>query len=389
MQHRVLTRVLTRTALAAVPVAVLAATVLGAAHSASADDAGPNEPIGTVGSVSVPRAGVVEFTGWVADPDDPMRNLTVSGVVDGKVVSRGVTSEARPWQAREYGVSPTSGFTLDVAVKSGNHVVCLVAANVGEGLNRILTCRYTPLGRTPGSSEVASRSPRGAIVWTNAGPGRMHVVGWASDPDYLARRLEIAVYVDGQWAKNGLTAADPDRQHPEDAGINPWFDVIVPVADGAHLACVWAVDIAQGENRSLGCRAADTRGTDTSTVTPPAVNAEVVTEAKKHLGQHYVWGAAGPSTFDCSGLVAYSYGKFGVTTPRVSSDQFRAARLISADRAVAGDLVFYHDSTGDVYHVGIYLEPGSTVAAIDYAHGVDYQHIWDPSTATYGSFTHS
>jgi cell wall-associated NlpC family hydrolase len=56
---------------------------------------------------------------------------------------------------------------------------------------------------------------------------------------------------------------------------------------------------------------------------------------------------------------------------------------------VPGDLVFYHDTEGDVYHVGIYLSPGMTVAAIDTAEGVNYQKIWDPSSATYGSFTHT
>jgi hypothetical protein len=47
-----------------------------------------------------------------------------------------------------------------------------------------------------------------------------------------------------------------------------------------------------------------------------------------------------------------------------------------------------HDDVGDVYHVGIYLSPGRTVAAIDESSGVDYQKIWDPSIVTYGSFTH-
>ena len=120
-----------------------------------------------------------------------------------------------------------------------------------------------------------------------------------------------------------------------------------------------------------------------------AVNTAALAEAKKHLGQPYVWGAEGPKSFDCSGLVMYSYSKFHVSTPRVSSDQFKAALKIPASRAVPGDLVFYHDKFGDVYHVGIYLAPGQTVAAIDPAEGVDYQTIWDPHTATYGSFTHN
>ena len=77
------------------------------------------------------------------------------------------------------------------------------------------------------------------------------------------------------------------------------------------------------------------------------------------------------------------------TPPRVSEDQFAAARLIPASRAVPGDLVFTHDTEGDVYHVGIYTGPGMSVAAIDDAQGVDYQPIWDPANATYGSFTHT
>ena len=88
--------------------------------------------------------------------------------------------------------------------------------------------------------------------------------------------------------------------------------------------------------------------------------------AKNHIGKPYVWAAAGPNTFDCSGLVVFSYAKAGITGLTTSPQvQFNAARLIPASRAVPGDLVFYHDSDGSVYHVGIYLAPGDTVAAID------------------------
>jgi cell wall-associated NlpC family hydrolase len=87
--------------------------------------------------------------------------------------------------------------------------------------------------------------------------------------------------------------------------------------------------------------------------------------------------------------VQYSYGKAGVTTPRVAQDQFHAARVIPASRAVPGDLVFYHDSVGAVYHVGIYISPLETVAAVDPQEGVTHQYIWDPTSATYGSFTHT
>jgi cell wall-associated NlpC family hydrolase len=71
-----------------------------------------------------------------------------------------------------------------------------------------------------------------------------------------------------------------------------------------------------------------------------------------------------------------------------SGVQFNDARLIPASRARPGDLVFYHDNVGNVYHVGIYLSPNNTVAAIDPAEGVNYQSI-DWGSATYGSLTHS
>lgn len=383
-------RLLAPVALAALAVGTLASAVLSASGAASADYAGPNQPIGTVENVTAPDAGTVEFTGWVADPDALTTNVVVEGVVDGRVVGTPTrTSVARPDVVARYDTGPTPGFLLDVPVRSGNHTACLVARNIGDGLNRAVKCVFTPLGRTPGPAELATHEPYGAITWANAGPGYYHVTGHVTDPDYLARRLELTLYVDGSHAADATTEYVPDWTPPEGAGPNSRFDVLLSVEPGAHLLCITVNDVGPGDDTSLGCRASDTRGRGTGTVTPPPVNGQVVTEAKKHIGQDYVWGAAGPTTFDCSGLVTYSYAKFGISSPHQSELQFRQARVISAARAVPGDLVFYHDDTGWVYHVGIYLSPGKTVAAIDTAEGVNYQAIWNPDTATYGSFTHS
>ena len=91
----------------------------------------------------------------------------------------------------------------------------------------------------------------------------------------------------------------------------------------------------------------------------PGANLMMAALAAKHLGA-YVWGGRARTGFDCSGLVQYSYRTAaGSSLPRVSQDQFRAARIIPASRAVAGDLVFYHDNTGSVYHVGIYTSPAA------------------------------
>ncbi len=77
--------------------------------------------------------------------------------------------------------------------------------------------------------------------------------------------------------------------------------------------------------------------------------------AQSQIGVNYLFGGMNPSTgFDCSGLVYYSYAQAGMTVPRTSRDQFRAARKISLAEAQPGDVVFFQDQE-KLSHVGIYL----------------------------------
>lgn len=85
--------------------------------------------------------------------------------------------------------------------------------------------------------------------------------------------------------------------------------------------------------------------------TPP-----VVREALSNLGKPYKWGATGPSAFDCSGLILYSYGKQGINLPHSA----RALRAMSKKvvNPEPGDLVFY-----GTHHVGMYVGGGQVVHA--------------------------
>lgn len=70
-------------------------------------------------------------------------------------------------------------------------------------------------------------------------------------------------------------------------------------------------------------------------------------------GHRYVWGAAGPSTFDCSGLVMYALKKaYGISYPHFSGSQYARTRHISKSEAKPGDLVFWGPGGSD--HVGVY-----------------------------------
>ena len=85
--------------------------------------------------------------------------------------------------------------------------------------------------------------------------------------------------------------------------------------------------------------------------------------AREQIGVDYRYGGTNPATgFDCSGLVYYSYAQAGITVPRTSSEQFRAARKISLAEAQPGDVVFFQDQE-KLSHVGIYLGRGRFIHA--------------------------
>ena len=88
--------------------------------------------------------------------------------------------------------------------------------------------------------------------------------------------------------------------------------------------------------------------------------------ALSRQGMPYVWGAAGPSSFDCSGLVQWSFAQAGVRMPRVAADQARTGPAVPVGQLQAGDLLFYHTDPTDpgyISHVAIYLGGGKMIQA--------------------------
>lgn len=76
--------------------------------------------------------------------------------------------------------------------------------------------------------------------------------------------------------------------------------------------------------------------------------------AVNQKGDPYVYGAAGPNAFDCSGLTMYSFGRAGISLPRSSDAQADAVRRVAKKNMRRGDLMFFH-SGGNVYHAAIFL----------------------------------
>lgn len=77
-------------------------------------------------------------------------------------------------------------------------------------------------------------------------------------------------------------------------------------------------------------------------------------------GGNYVWGAAGPTNFDCSGLMLAAYRSVGVSLPHSSRGQFSVGRPVSRGDLKPGDLIFWYSP---IHHVGLYIGDGKIVHA--------------------------
>lgn len=82
--------------------------------------------------------------------------------------------------------------------------------------------------------------------------------------------------------------------------------------------------------------------------------------AYAQLGKPYQWGAAGPYSFDCSGLTMYAWGHAGVALPHSSRMQYEVIRHVSRSDLQPGDLVFFGSP---IYHVGMYIGGGLMIHA--------------------------
>lgn len=88
-----------------------------------------------------------------------------------------------------------------------------------------------------------------------------------------------------------------------------------------------------------------------------------VQAALTRIGSPYSWGAAGPSAFDCSGLVMWAFGQAGVNLPHSSQALAQGGQPVSMDQMQPGDLITYYS---DASHVGIYIGDGMMVHASTY-----------------------
>jgi peptidoglycan DL-endopeptidase CwlO len=94
--------------------------------------------------------------------------------------------------------------------------------------------------------------------------------------------------------------------------------------------------------------------------TGDSVGVQALRWALTKVGDPYVWGAAGPSSFDCSGLVLWAYAQVGISLMHFTGDQWNEGQHISRNELEPGDLVFFFPT---ISHVGLYIGNGLMVDA--------------------------
>jgi cell wall-associated NlpC family hydrolase len=113
--------------------------------------------------------------------------------------------------------------------------------------------------------------------------------------------------------------------------------------------------------------------TSSSSATAPSAAAQTAVDtARAQVGKAYGYGAAGPDSFDCSGLTQYAYRAAGIELPHSSRSQSEMGTPVERADLQPGDLVFFYDPVG---HVGIYVGDGQMVDAGSEQTGVSQRTV--------------
>ena len=176
--------------------------------------------------------------------------------------------------------------------------------------------------------------------------------------DSTARSLGVpagnAIVVSAPPASVAALAARVKAVLPRGAGVEPLVTVVTqPGAPAVGTITATPATPAGGGAAGGGAMTA-------------AQLTTMLRAAESRRGLPYVWGAAGPSAFDCSGLVQWSFAQAGISMPRVAADQARAGAAVPVSQLQPGDLLFYHTDPTDpgyISHVAIYVGNGWMIQA--------------------------
>ncbi|MBG0815013.1 C40 family peptidase [Planomonospora sp. ID82291] len=239
--------------------------------------------------------------------------------------------------------------------------------------------RVQTLGVDPSTFRAYTPRPTATSdkLWRNVAAGEVAVSFVLGNDGGLALGRTVAsggrALRVGAYATMGMGAIDAvvSRRTARELGIpeNNALVVSAPKADSTRLRAALLKVLPKGSQVvaiNPVFKAAPRKVWPVSAFMSPDQVRTALTAAIGKLGRPYVWGAEGPDTFDCSGLVQWAYAQAGVRVPRVTHQQFVSGPQIPLSQAQPGDLLFWrHDPTnpGYVSHVAIYWGGGKMLHA--------------------------
>jgi len=201
-----------------------------------------------------------------------------------------------------------------------------------------------PLGGTVTAAGRSTEKLRVAAFGT-LGIGGVNAVVSEATARALGAPAGNAIVISVRPADLTAAAAAAGRLVPKGAGVEQLVSPLGTGTDGVGMAGA---------------------GSATGAAVPQAALDAMLRAAMSRRGMPYVWGAAGPKEFDCSGLVQWAFAQAGIVMPRVAADQALSGPAVPVSELQPGDLVFYHtDPTAPKYisHVAIYLGSGWMIQA--------------------------
>jgi cell wall-associated NlpC family hydrolase len=364
----------------ATPATITAALVLTAATGASA--------------VTVRLAHDVPADALAADrpatarlslPEPPAPAAEAPGTsAQGSAVSPALTQVPRPDHLIEATLLVTSPKPLsDRTIKAVNRVSGVVRTHsvaAGSGRvngNRARILGVRPAGFRPWTPKLTARSQP---LWQSIARGELTasfdmgkqtgLINGSQVPIAAGHRGTVRI---GAFASMGMAGVDAvmSEDRAVALGLRPGTGLVISAPKADSLAVKRAVHdiVARGKladqvHTSLLREVVVIRDAG-EFLTRVQINT-MLKAAVSRLGVPYVWGATGPNSFDCSGLVQWAFAKAGIYMPRVSQQQWLAGPHVAYEDALPGDLLFWHYDPTDranIDHVAIYAGDGMMIVA--------------------------
>ena len=195
----------------------------------------------------------------------------------------------------------------------------------------------------------------------------------------------------GMPASNAMVLS---AQPADVSGVAQRIRKLLPHGAAVEQLLIWVTHSTGGTSTPVGAAAGNPAAAG-SFLSQQQLTA-VLQAAISRRGLPYVWGGAGPSVFDCSGLVQWAFAQAGLVMPRVAADQALTGPAVPVSQLIAGDLLFYRTDPTDpgyISHVAMYVgngwmiqapEPGQNVELVPVDVGAEFAGAVrvDPSIAS-------